>query len=83
MIFRQLEGLFPMPFNFVAGITQSMAWTLLAPYIVSCPENNTVLAWQNFPGLNISVCCFRWHVSWLALLTTNHAEQPECFYGRG
>ncbi|KAI0692744.1 Rds1 protein [Cerioporus squamosus] len=54
MIFRQFEGLFPMPVYFIPGITQSMAWTLLAPYIVSCPENNTVLAWQNFPGLNIT-----------------------------
>lgn len=32
-----------------------MAWTLLAPYITSCPENNTHLAWQNFPALNITV----------------------------
>ncbi|OJT05783.1 Protein rds1 [Trametes pubescens] len=54
MIFRQFEGLFPMPEWFIPGITQSMAWTLLAPYITSCPENNTHLAWQNFPALNIT-----------------------------
>ncbi|KAI0779322.1 Rds1 protein [Fomes fomentarius] len=53
MIFRQFEGLFPMPVYFIPGITQSMAWTLLAPYITSCPENNTHLVWQNFPALNI------------------------------
>ncbi|KAH9859106.1 Rds1 protein [Lenzites betulinus] len=54
MIFRQFEGLFPMPMWFVPAITQSMAWTLLAPYIMSCPENNTQLVWQNFPALNIT-----------------------------
>ncbi|KAI0630097.1 Rds1 protein [Trametes polyzona] len=54
MIFRQFEGLFPMPMWFVPGITQSMAWTLLAPYISSCPEGNTHLAWQNFPALQIT-----------------------------
>ncbi|KAI0744232.1 Rds1 protein [Daedaleopsis nitida] len=53
MIFRQFEGLFPMPMYFIPGITQSMAWTLLAPYITSCPENNTHLEWQNFPALEI------------------------------
>ncbi|CDO72486.1 hypothetical protein BN946_scf184980.g27 [Trametes cinnabarina] len=31
-----------------------MSWTLLAPYITSCPENNTHLVWQNFPALNIT-----------------------------
>lgn len=79
MIFRQFEGLFPMPVYFIPGITQSMAWTLLAPYIVSCPENNTVLAWQNFPGLNITVRLplLRPYVrcsSWC----TSRVEQPQC-----
>ena len=57
MIFRQFDGLFPMPVWFEAGITQSMAWTLLAPYIVSCPKSNLgskKLAWQNFPALTIT-----------------------------
>lgn len=57
MIFRQFDGLFPMPVWFEAGITQSMAWTLLAPYIVSCPAQNLgarKLAWQNFPALNVT-----------------------------
>ena len=57
MIFRQFGGLFPMPVWFEAGITQSMAWTLLAPYIFSCPESNLAsrkLAWQNFPALTIT-----------------------------
>ncbi|PYH90423.1 hypothetical protein BO71DRAFT_75615 [Aspergillus ellipticus CBS 707.79] len=53
MIFRQFEGLFPMPVWFEAGIPQSWAWTLLAPYISSCPENQTRLAWENFPALSI------------------------------
>ncbi|KAF5341905.1 hypothetical protein D9611_001971 [Ephemerocybe angulata] len=54
MTFRQFEGLFPMPVWFETGITQSMAWTLLAPYIVSCPAENPRIEWQNFPALNIT-----------------------------
>ncbi|EED22018.1 stress response protein Rds1, putative [Talaromyces stipitatus ATCC 10500] len=51
LIFRQFEGLFPMPVWFQVGVPQSWAWTLLAPYISSCPTNQTRLAWQNFPAL--------------------------------
>jgi hypothetical protein len=53
MIFRQFEGLFPMPVWFETGIPQSWAWTLLAPYISSCPETAKRLAWQNFPALAV------------------------------
>ena len=53
MIFRQMTGLHPMPVWFEAGIPQSWAWTYLAPYISSCPENTTRLAWQNFPALHV------------------------------
>lgn len=53
MIFRQFEGLFPMPVWFEVGVPQSWAWTLLAPYISHCPEGQTRLAWQNFPALSI------------------------------
>ncbi|KAI1100023.1 ferritin-like domain-containing protein [Jackrogersella minutella] len=53
MIFRQFDGLFPMPVWFEIGIPQSWAWTLLAPYISSCPSNQTRLIWQNFPPLRI------------------------------
>ncbi|KAI1506006.1 ferritin-like domain-containing protein [Biscogniauxia marginata] len=53
MIFRQFDGLFPMPLWFEIGVPQSWAWTLLAPYISSCPENQTRLIWENFPSLNI------------------------------
>ncbi|KIX96966.1 uncharacterized protein Z520_07080 [Fonsecaea multimorphosa CBS 102226] len=53
MIFRQFDGLFPMPLWFIPGVPQSWAWTLLAPYISSCPANTTRLAWQNFPPLTI------------------------------
>jgi len=48
-----MDGLFPMPVWFEVGVPQSWAWTLLAPYISSCPANNTRLAWQNFPNLTI------------------------------
>ena len=53
MIFRQLSGLHPMPVWFETGIPQSWAWTFLAPYISSCPQNTTRLAWQNFPALHV------------------------------
>ncbi|KAF2097088.1 hypothetical protein NA57DRAFT_41819 [Rhizodiscina lignyota] len=53
MIFRQMSGLHPMPVWFETGIPQSWAWSYLAPYISSCPENQTRLAWQNFPALHI------------------------------
>lgn len=53
MIFRQFDGLFPMPVWFEVGIPQSWAWTLLAPYISSCPASQTRLVWQNFPALTV------------------------------
>lgn len=53
MIFRQFAGLFPMPVWFETGIPQSWQWTLLAPYISSCPANSKRLAWQNFPALTV------------------------------
>ncbi|KAF2673203.1 hypothetical protein BT63DRAFT_149401 [Microthyrium microscopicum] len=53
MSFRQMLGLHPMPVWFETGIPQSWSWTYLAPYISSCPENQTRLAWQNFPALHI------------------------------
>ncbi|KAI5293569.1 hypothetical protein KEM52_005422 [Ascosphaera acerosa] len=53
MAFRQLTGLFPMPVWFEVGVPQSWAWSLLAPYIASCPEGQTRLAWQNFPALTV------------------------------
>ncbi|KAF2153726.1 hypothetical protein K461DRAFT_223148 [Myriangium duriaei CBS 260.36] len=54
MVFRQMLGLHPMPVWFEAGIPQSWAWTYLAPYISSCPQNQTRLAWQNFPALHVA-----------------------------
>jgi hypothetical protein len=51
--FRQMLGLHPFPVWFETGIPQSWAWTYLAPYISSCPENTTRLAWQNFPALHV------------------------------
>lgn len=53
LIFRQLGGQFPMPVWHIPAIPQSWAWTLLAPYISSCPTNQTRLIWQNFPALSI------------------------------
>ncbi len=52
-IFRQMSGLTPMDVWFENGWPQSWAWSMLAPYISYCPENQTRLAWQNFPVLQI------------------------------
>lgn len=53
MIFRQFEGLFPMPVYHIPGIPQSWAWTLLHPYLVSCPRNNPYVEFDIFPKLDI------------------------------
>ncbi|VDC04828.1 unnamed protein product [Peniophora sp. CBMAI 1063] len=53
MVFRQFSGLFPMPFWFTTSITQSMQWTLLAPYIASCPASSPEVEWTAFPTLEI------------------------------
>ncbi|KAL4876983.1 hypothetical protein BJY04DRAFT_199086 [Aspergillus karnatakaensis] len=53
MVFRQMLGLAPMPVWFENGWPQSWQWTMLAPYISSCPADCTRLAWQNFPTLRI------------------------------
>jgi len=42
-----------MPFWHVPSITQSMGWTLLAPWLKSCPSHNPRIEWQNFPALKI------------------------------
>ncbi|KAJ4287918.1 hypothetical protein N0V88_007538 [Collariella sp. IMI 366227] len=53
MTFRQFGGQFPMPEWHTPGIPQSWAWTLIAPYISSCPHDQTRMVWQNFPALYI------------------------------
>jgi hypothetical protein len=72
MIFRQWEGLFPMPIWHTTGITQSMAWTLLAPYITECPERNPKIEWQNFPALNVVVSFNFFHLSIRCKINDNH-----------
>ncbi|EFR04529.1 hypothetical protein MGYG_07535 [Nannizzia gypsea CBS 118893] len=52
MIFRQFEALQPMPVWFEAGIPQSWGWSLLAPFISSCPDDAR-LVWRNFPAMQI------------------------------
>jgi hypothetical protein len=53
MVLRQFEGLFPMPFHHTTGIPQAWAWTLLSPYIVSCPAENTRIEFERFPDLHV------------------------------
>ncbi|EGE08797.1 rds1 [Trichophyton equinum CBS 127.97] len=52
MLFRQFEALQPMPVWFETGIPQSWGWTLVAPFISSCPDDARVV-WRNFPALQI------------------------------
>ncbi|KAJ8487346.1 hypothetical protein ONZ45_g14365 [Pleurotus djamor] len=72
MVFRQLEGLSPMPESFSTGITQSMAWSLLSRYISSCPAENPRIEWPIFPGLNVSGATPAFDNSSRAAITTNH-----------
>ncbi|KAH9453087.1 hypothetical protein Pst134EB_017021 [Puccinia striiformis f. sp. tritici] len=53
MIFRQFEGLFPMPVYHVPGIPQAWAWTLLHPYLVECPRTNPYIEFDIFPRLEV------------------------------
>ncbi|KAI7952283.1 hypothetical protein MJO29_007914 [Puccinia striiformis f. sp. tritici] len=52
-IFRQFEGLFPMPVYHVPGIPQAWAWTLLHPYLVECPRTNPYIEFDIFPRLEV------------------------------
>ncbi|PRQ78026.1 Ferritin-like domain-domain containing protein [Rhodotorula toruloides] len=54
MIFRQFQGLPAMPEWFETGLPQSYAWTLLSPYIQSCPPNNPRIEFTRFPLINIT-----------------------------
>jgi len=53
LIFRQYNGLHPMPVLFEAGIPQAWAWTFLAPYIDSCNSSSERVMWENFPMLTV------------------------------
>jgi hypothetical protein len=52
--FRQFAGSFPMEgVWFETGISQAMAWTLLSPFLVSCPAENPRIEWNTYPYLHI------------------------------
>lgn len=53
MVFRQFTGAPAMDVYFETGIPQAWAWTLLAPYIQSCPQENPRIGWSNFPALEV------------------------------
>lgn len=52
-IFSQFQGLNPMPYDFIVGVPQAFLWTLLAPYITSCPATNPKIEFSNFPALKL------------------------------
>lgn len=39
--------------DFIPGIPQAWAWTLLQPYIKSCPASNPKIVFQIFPKLTV------------------------------
>ena len=39
---------------FIPSITSSMAWTLQAPFLVTCPAHNPRVIFQTFPALNVT-----------------------------
>lgn len=43
-----------MPVWFETGISQPYAWTLLSPYLVSCPAENPKIEWNIYPTLTIN-----------------------------
>ena len=43
-----------MPVYFETGISQSMSWSLLSRYIVSCPAQNPRIEWPIFPWLSVT-----------------------------
>ncbi|KAF8337434.1 ferritin-like domain-containing protein [Cantharellus anzutake] len=53
-VFKQFEGAFPMALHFTTGLPQAWAWTMLSPYLKSCPKDNPRIIWQIFPALNIT-----------------------------
>lgn len=40
--------------RFETGLPQTYAWTLLSPYIKSCPPNNPRIEFTRFPLLNVT-----------------------------
>lgn len=51
--FRQFQGLSSMPYDFITGVPQSFQWTLMAPYITSCPAENPLIEFPVFPALTV------------------------------
>lgn len=50
---RQMLGAFPVPVWFETGVPQAYAWTLLSPYIKSCPSHNVPVGFSIFPKLTV------------------------------
>lgn len=53
MAFRQFLGVPGMDVYFEPGIPQAWAWTLLAPYIQSCPAETPRIGWSNYASLTV------------------------------
>lgn len=53
MAFRQMSGAPAIDIFFAPGTPQAWQWTLLAPWIESCPKENPRVEWSNFPKLSV------------------------------
>jgi hypothetical protein len=53
MAFRQFLGVPGMDVYFEPGIPQAWAWTLLAPWIQSCPSETPRIGWSNYASLTV------------------------------
>lgn len=51
---RQWLGLQPSPVWFETAVPQTFTWSLMAPWIKSCPAHNTPVGWTIFPTLEIT-----------------------------
>lgn len=77
MIFRQFSGAHPMPVYFETGISQAMSWSLLAPYIVSCPAANPHIEFPNYPLLSVTNDANLLQDGYLANITHNRTSLTE------
>ncbi|WVQ94227.1 hypothetical protein IAU59_001305 [Kwoniella sp. CBS 9459] len=77
MIFRQFAGAFPMPVYFETGISQSMSWSLLQKYIISCPAENPRIEWPIFPQLTVNNDANLLQDGYLAAITHNRTSLTE------
>lgn len=74
-----------MDVYFEPGTPQAWQWTLLAPYIQSCPAENPRIGWSNYATLKVKNNPVLHYAGSKAAVSTNQSTQPlvhpnETFY---